>query len=89
MRHINFQLIEDNRFPNRPLLQDQISNLSKALSILEVEFSISQPRFLDWGNGETQQRSDVNVHYQPYRGKRKEIIIAVNEAIPAPYYKFS
>ena len=93
MKHIHFEIIEDSRL-SRPKIEDQLQSLRNALAPLGVEFSISPPRYIDWSKvtpeePSYQYRSSCNIHYQPYRGRRLQIITAINSAIPAPHYDFS
>ena len=48
MGRLSFQIIEDNRLKDKPLIQEQIKAVTKALSRLGVVFFITPPRKLTW-----------------------------------------
>lgn len=87
-KHISFQIIEDSRFTDKPKLQEQANKLRFVLAKFDVDLSITQPSFLDWTEF-FQYRCNVVINYQPIRGKKLEIVKAINAVIPAPSYKFS
>jgi len=89
MGRLSFQIIEDNRLKDKPLIQEQIKAVTKALSRLGVVFFITPPRKLTWDAPEpcVQYRSDVSVNYSSKRGMKLKIMTEINSVIPAPYYK--
>ena len=89
MPTVNFMMIEDSRFPNKPDIETMITQMKTALDKTEYRYAITEPRRLTWDDGTYQFRVDVSVHYHPRtRGARQDIMRTANNAVPNTAFRF-